>query len=77
LGLWAGDFALWLAATTFVSASLNISKVVTDHVVDIFLRVFGGSLKLRVSKDDALTYDFKRGRHLKAHCYKKEIKFKL
>jgi hypothetical protein len=28
-GLWADDFALWLAATTVVAASLNISEVIT------------------------------------------------
>jgi hypothetical protein len=61
------DFALWLAATTVVAASLNKSAVVTDHmvtdhVVDICSRV-GGFLELRVSKDDYLTYDFKCGRH--------------
>jgi hypothetical protein len=50
---------LWLDTTTVVVASLNKSGVVTDHVVtdhvmDIYLRV-GGFLKLSVSKDDALT----------------------
>jgi hypothetical protein len=49
---------LWLDTTTVVEASLNKSGVVTDHVVtdhvmDICLRV-GGFLKLSVSKDDAL-----------------------
>jgi hypothetical protein len=39
--------------STVVVASLNISGVVTGHMVDIFSRVFGGSLKLKgiVSRD--------------------------
>jgi hypothetical protein len=58
LGLGTGDFALWLAATTVVAASLNKSgvltdHVVTDHVVDIYSKV-GGFLELSVSKDDNL-----------------------
>jgi hypothetical protein len=57
LGLWSGDFALWLAAR------LNKSAVVTEHVVDIFSWVFERSLKLSASKDDDLSYDFKRGSH--------------
>jgi hypothetical protein len=56
LGLWADDFALWLAATTVVAASLKKSGVATDHKVDIFSRV-GGFLELSISKDDDLTYD--------------------
>jgi hypothetical protein len=67
LGLWAGYFALWLAATTVVAASLKKSgvatdNVVTDHVVNIFLRV-GGFLELSVSKDNDLIYDLKCGHH--------------
>jgi hypothetical protein len=55
--LWTGAFALWLAATTMVVASLNINGVATEHVVDIFSRVFGESLELRASKIDDLTFD--------------------
>jgi hypothetical protein len=36
--------------------------VVTDYVVNLFLRV-GGFLELSESKDDDLTYDFNCGRH--------------
>jgi hypothetical protein len=65
--LGTGDFALWLDATNVVVASLNksvvvIVQVVTDHVVDMCSRV-GGFLKLSVSKDNDLTYDFKCGCH--------------
>jgi hypothetical protein len=62
LGLETGDFALWLDAAIVVAASLNKSVVVIVHVVDIYSSV-GGFLKLRVSKDDDLTYDFKCRRH--------------
>jgi hypothetical protein len=48
--------------------------LVTDHVVDICLRV-GGFLELSVSKDDDLTYDFKCGRHfLKTILTSKSLK---
>jgi hypothetical protein len=68
LWLGTGDFALCLAATTVVAASLNKSGVVTDHVVtdhivDICSKV-GGFLELSVSKDDNLTYDLKCGGHI-------------
>jgi hypothetical protein len=58
LGLGTGYFALWLAATTVVVASLNkvrvfTDHVVTNHVVDICSRV-GGFLELSISKDDGL-----------------------
>jgi hypothetical protein len=57
-----GDFALQLAATTVVAASLNKSAAITDHVVDICLKV-GGFLELSGIKDYDLTYDFKLGCH--------------
>jgi hypothetical protein len=58
-----GHFALLLATKTIVAASLNISVVVTEYVVEKFSQVFGGTLLLSVSKDNDLTYDFKRGPH--------------
>jgi hypothetical protein len=65
---------LWLAATTVVVVSLNKSGVVTDHVVDIFLRV-AGFFELSVSKVDNLTYDFTCQRHfLKAILTSKSFK---
>jgi hypothetical protein len=74
LGLGTGDFALWLATTTVVVASINKCGVVTNHVVDICLRV-GGFLELSVSKDNDLTYDFKCGCHfLKTILTSKSIK---
>jgi hypothetical protein len=78
LGLGTVDFALRLATTNLVAASLDKSGVVTDHVVsfqvmDICLRV-GGFLELSVSKDD-LIYDFKCGLHfLKTISISKSLK---
>jgi hypothetical protein len=65
--VWGWEHVILLCGLTVVAASLNKSAVVTDHVVtdhveDICSRVVG-FLKLCVSKDDDLTYDFKYSRH--------------
>jgi hypothetical protein len=68
-----GYFALWLAATMVVAASLNKSIVASDHVMDICSR-FRGFLELSISKDDDLTYDYKCRRYfLKAILTSKSL----